>query len=125
MGDEKHGLLRVCRKQTAVQFALGGFVERAADLIEQEDVASVEQSAGDSDTLGLAFTESTTPLSKFGVKAVGQVEDEVGTGGMHHCAQLVVSSIDGDGTGLILGTDDEVETPLSPGLLPEDILFAE
>ena len=38
MGDEKHGLLRVCRKQTAVQFALGGFVERAADLIEQEDV---------------------------------------------------------------------------------------
>lgn len=30
-----------------------------------------------------------------------------------------------DGTGLILGTGDEVETPLSRGLLPEDFLFAE
>lgn len=37
----------------------------------------------------------------------------------------LVNTIDGDGTGLILGTDDEVETPLSPGLLPEDFLFAE
>ena len=35
----------------------------------------------------------------------------------------LVNTIDGDGTGLILGTDDEVETPLSPGLRPEDILF--
>ena len=37
----------------------------------------------------------------------------------------LVNTIDGDGTELILGTGDEVETPLSPGLLPEDFLFAE
>lgn len=37
----------------------------------------------------------------------------------------LVNTIDGDGTGLILGTDDEVDVPLSPGLLPEDFLFAE
>jgi len=37
----------------------------------------------------------------------------------------LVNTIDGDGTGLILGTGDEVETPLSRGLLPEDFLFAE
>ena len=30
VGDEKHGLLRVGRKETVVQFALGGFVEGAA-----------------------------------------------------------------------------------------------
>ena len=34
-----------------------------------------------------------------------------------------VNAIDGDGTGLILGTDDEVEIPRAPGLLPEDFLF--
>ncbi len=37
----------------------------------------------------------------------------------------VVKTIDGGGTGLILGTDDEVDIPLSRGLLPEDFLFAE
>lgn len=37
----------------------------------------------------------------------------------------LVKTIDGDDTGLILGTDDEVEPPLSRGLLPEDFLFAE
>ena len=37
----------------------------------------------------------------------------------------LVKTIDGDDTGLILGTGDEVETPLSRGLLPEDFLFAE
>ena len=35
----------------------------------------------------------------------------------------LVNTIDGDGTGLILGTDDEVEIPRAPGLLPEDFLF--
>ena len=93
VGDEKHGLLRVGRKETVVQFALGGFVEGTADLVEQEDVATVEQSAGDGDTLGLTFAESTTPLAQFGVETVGQVEDEVGTGGMEHSAQFVVGGI--------------------------------
>ena len=37
----------------------------------------------------------------------------------------LVETIDGDGTGLILGTGDEVETPLSRDLLPEDFLFEE
>lgn len=34
----------------------------------------------------------------------------------------LVNTIDGDGTGLILGTDDEVDVPLSRDLLPEDFL---
>lgn len=37
----------------------------------------------------------------------------------------LVETIDGDGTGLILDTGDEVETPLSRDLLPEDFLFEE
>ena len=37
----------------------------------------------------------------------------------------LVNTIDGDDTGLILGTDDEVEIPLSRDLLPEDFLFEE
>ena len=53
----------------------------------------MEQSAGDGDALGLTFAESTTPLSQFGVESVGQVEDEVGTGGMEHSAQFVVGGV--------------------------------
>ena len=37
----------------------------------------------------------------------------------------LVNTIDGDDTELILGTDDEVEIPLSRDLLPEDFLFEE
>ena len=37
----------------------------------------------------------------------------------------LVETIDGDDTGMILGTGDEVETPLSRDLLPEDFLFEE
>ena len=35
----------------------------------------------------------------------------------------LVNTIDGGDTGLILGTDDEVEIPRAPGILPEDFLF--
>ena len=93
MGDEKHGLLWVGRKETVIQFALCGFVEGTADLVKQEDVATVEQSSGDGDTLSLALTESAAMLTKFGVKTVGQVEDEVSTGGMQYLAQFVVGGI--------------------------------
>ena len=37
----------------------------------------------------------------------------------------LVKTIDGDGTGLILGTGDEVETPLSRGILLDGFNFAE
>jgi hypothetical protein len=37
----------------------------------------------------------------------------------------LINTIDGDDTELILGTDDEVEIPLSRDLLPEDFLFEE
>ena len=37
----------------------------------------------------------------------------------------VVNTIDGGDTGLILGTGDEVEVPLSRSLLLEDFPFAE
>ena len=37
----------------------------------------------------------------------------------------LVETIDGDDTGMILGTGDEVETPLSRDLLPENFLFEE
>lgn len=37
----------------------------------------------------------------------------------------LINTIDGEDTELILGTDDEVEIPLSRDLLPEDFLFEE
>ena len=37
----------------------------------------------------------------------------------------LVSTIDGDGTGLILGTGDEVDVPRAPGISLDDFNFAE
>jgi hypothetical protein len=51
VGDEKHGLLWVCRKEPVIQFAFRGLVEGTADFVKQEDVATVEQSTGDGNTL--------------------------------------------------------------------------
>ena len=39
MGDEKHVLLRVGRKETVIKFVLCGSIEVTADLVKQEDVA--------------------------------------------------------------------------------------
>ena len=79
MGDEKHGLLWVCRKKAVIQFALCGFVEGTADFVKQQDVAIVEQSTGDGDTLGLSFAESAAALTQFGVDAIGQIKDKIST----------------------------------------------
>lgn len=37
----------------------------------------------------------------------------------------LVNTIDGDGTGLILGTGDEVDVPRAPGISLDDFNFAE
>ena len=37
----------------------------------------------------------------------------------------LVNTIDGDGTGLILGTGDEVDVPRAPGISLNDFNFAE
>ena len=46
MGDKKHGLFWEGYKEPVVEFALGLFVERTTDFVEQEDVAGVQQTAG-------------------------------------------------------------------------------
>lgn len=93
VSNEDNGLIRIALKEAMVEFALGGFVERTADLVEQEDVATVEQPTSDGDTLGLSFAETATPLTQFGVESIGQVEDEIGTSGMEHLAQFIVRRI--------------------------------
>lgn len=76
-----------------IKFALCRFVEGTADFVKQKDVATVEQSAGDSDTLGLSLAESAASFSKFGVYAFWQIKDEIGTGGMQHFAQFIVGGM--------------------------------
>ena len=60
VGDEKHVFVGVSRKNAVVEFALGGFVERAADFVEQEDVATVQQATGDGYALGLTLAQAKT-----------------------------------------------------------------
>ena len=82
MGDEKHGFIGVGCKNAAVEFALGGLVERAAYLVEQQYVAAMQQATGDGYALRLAFAQSATTLTKFGVKTVFKIKHKVGAGGV-------------------------------------------
>lgn len=80
MGDEEHGLVGIGGEEAAVELAFGGLVERAADLVEQEDVTTMQQSTGDGDALGLTLTESAASLTQLGIYALWQIEHKVGTG---------------------------------------------
>ena len=82
MGNKQHGLVGIAREEAMIQFTFCRFVQAAADFIEQEDVATVEQSAGDGDTLRLALAESAASFTKFSVDALGQIKDEISTSGM-------------------------------------------
>ena len=43
VGDEEHRLLRVGGEYAGIESLLGLFVERAANLVEEEDIPAVEQ----------------------------------------------------------------------------------
>ena len=43
VGDEEHRLLRVGVEDAGIECLLGLLVERAADLVEEEDIPAVEQ----------------------------------------------------------------------------------
>lgn len=43
VGDKEHRLLRVGGEYAGIESLLGLFVERAADLVEEEDIPAVEQ----------------------------------------------------------------------------------
>ena len=53
----------------------------------------MQQSAGNGDTLGLTFAESATTFAQFGIDALWQFHDEVGTGGVEHLLQFLVGGI--------------------------------
>ena len=82
MGDEKHGFIWVGCKNAAVEFALGGLVERAANLVEQQYVATMQQATGNGYALGLPLAESATTFTKSGVKTVFKIKYKVGAGGV-------------------------------------------
>ena len=71
VGDEDDGFLRVGGKEAGKEIALGGLVERAANLVEQEDVATMQQTTGYGNALCLSFAESPTPFTEFGAECIG------------------------------------------------------
>ena len=90
MGDEQHGGTGVVVEQSAIQFLLCWFVERAAYLVEQHYVATTQQSAGYGYALCLTFAQSAAALAQFGVQSVGQIGHKVGTCRVQRLAQFVV-----------------------------------
>ena len=92
MGNENHRLFGECGEEALVEFAFGFFVERCADLVEQEDGAFAQKPAGDGDTLGLALAEPATAFPELGIEPVGEFVHEVCTGGVQYALQFFVAS---------------------------------
>lgn len=80
MGDQQYRAVGLCVEEAAVQLLLRLFVERAAYLVKQQDVAAVQQPSGDGYALGLPLAESVAPFAEPCVDAVGQVCHEVRAG---------------------------------------------
>lgn len=98
MRDEQDGGGRECFKQSGEQFLLRRFVERTTDFVKQENAATVDQSTGDGNTLGLSLAESAASLTKFDVEIIMQVKDKISTGNMQNLSQFVSCGI---GRGLL------------------------
>ena len=80
MGDEEEGATLVALDDALEYAALCGSIEGGGGFVEEQDGGWAQQGAGDADALGLSFTQSYTHFAQRGVKAVGQVEDEIGSG---------------------------------------------
>lgn len=98
MSNEKHGFIGILCKEMVIQFVLCGFVEGTTDFVKQENAATVDQSTGDGNTLGLSLAESAASLTKFDVEIIMQVKDKISTGNMQNLSQFVSCGI---GRGLL------------------------
>ena len=77
MGNEEEGATLVALDDALEDAALGGGIEGGGGFVEEEDGGWAQQGAGDADALGLSFTQSYAHFAERGVKAIGEVEDEV------------------------------------------------
>lgn len=73
---------------------LGGVgVEGAVEFVEDHDGAGAKECAGDGDALCLSFTESSAGFVAGCVETEGEVEDEVGDGGVQHVGELFFGGV--------------------------------
>ena len=69
------------------------FVEGGTDFIQQHNITRAEEAAGDGNALGLALAKAGATFATFGVDALGELEHEVGHGGMEDLVEFFVGSI--------------------------------
>ena len=92
MGDEEEGATLVALDNALEDAALGSSIEGGGGFVEEQDGGWAQQGAGYADALGLSFTQSYTHFAERGVKAVGQVEDEIGSGRSEGFAHFLLGS---------------------------------
>ena len=77
MGDHDHGAAARVGLELAQQLFLGGGVERAGRLVEDQDARVADQRAGDAEKLALAHRQPLAALAQHGVVALRQALDEI------------------------------------------------
>jgi hypothetical protein len=77
VGDQDHRPAAAGAAQVAQEVGLGGLVERARGLVEDQEARVADQGAGHRDQLPLAEREAGAALVQHGLVALGQALDEV------------------------------------------------
>ena len=93
MGDEEEGATLVALDDALEDAALGGGIEGGGGFVEEQDGGWAQQGAGNADALGLSLTQSYAHFAQRGVKAVGQVEYEVGCGRSEGLTHILLGSL--------------------------------
>ena len=93
MGNEEESATLVALDDALEDAALGGSIEGGGGFVEEEDGGWAQQGAGYTYALGLTFTQSYAHFAERGVKAVGQVEDEIGSGRSEGLTHILLGSL--------------------------------
>ena len=89
VGDEDDRALLVLQ-EVREQLALGIGIEGTGSFVEQKNAAGTKQGTGNGNALGLSLGQTATMFGETGVKTVGQLVDEVGTGRLQGCQHLLI-----------------------------------
>ena len=81
--DQDRGLPSVPSFDRGEDLVLGAGVDRAQGVIENEDVRSLDQRAGDGDSLSLSPGERESPFADHGLVSLIEALDRVVDAGIH------------------------------------------
>ena len=93
MGDKNHRLVLTGLYEVMDERLLSIHIQAAAELIEQEDAAGAEQTAGDGDTLCLTFAQALAIFAADRLQTHIQISDKIGGCTVQSLVHLLLGGI--------------------------------